>query len=183
MIPTSDTIRTEKEAIRTRLDLIRARWGRIAGDAWTRVLEPDVGERIDTRRAVVAGGRAIGFEAGEAMLTFDIEATLDEREALANAREDVSFLLDCLDRAVAKLRGLQRSEKAKNYATEAAMKINGNAAFRKWLCGEEADADSADARLKIRLGISSKADLNTDGDAARRWRELVRDYDRGGRRP
>lgn len=65
-------------------------------------------------------------------------------------------------------------DRPKDFAAEAAMKCQ-NEAFQKFLGA--ADAGEADRLAKHRAGYASKRDLNTDVNAANRWRALVHEFD------
>lgn len=164
---------SDKGEIRARLDRIRARLGYLDGDRWTREIDED-GERIVTARVVTSGGRRVGHEAPETLLTFDAGATRDERMMIFDIREDVAFLLATIDRAFAALRVKKHEDRAKDFAAEAAMKCS-SAQFQRFLGASSATV--ADIRLKERLGIDSKRDLNTDREAAARWRELRAEFE------
>lgn len=196
---------SDRREIRARLDRIRARLGYLDGDRWTREIDEN-GERIVTARAITVsraapppdaagaptgranapgarsgagpageGGQHIaGHEAPETLLTFDAGATRDERMMIFDIREDVGFLLATIDRAFAALRVKRREDRTKDFAAEAAMKC-GSAQFQRFLGASSATV--ADIRLKERLGIDSKRDLNTDREAAVRWRALRAEFE------
>lgn len=71
----------------------------------------------------------------------------------------------------------------KNFATEASMKC-AEVAFQAYLRERYANDDDGDlsdsaasaAVLRRALGIGSRKDLNTDPDAAARWRDMRADF-------
>lgn len=105
-----------------------------------------------------------------------------ERELLVHAVEDVRFLLELVRRAVVKVRSLEAQlPRAKDYATECSMKCQ-EPAFKKWL--EEAhslERPLTDERVatKVRglLNIRSRRELNTDSNAAGRWKRMRSDFE------
>lgn len=176
-----------------RLDAVRRRLSALEGAAVTLVYDSE-GAAIEIIRTVrVARGRAIGREAPAILARFAVDAASDEAEALAAMPDDMAFVLGLLDRAFKKVREMRaagapaatsgdaaREAKAKDYAAEAAMKCQ-NEAFQKFLGA--ADAGEADRLAKHRAGYASKRDLNTDVNAANRWRALVHEFDMWMRGP
>lgn len=202
MIPmTSDAQRDERRSPDARrLEAIAARAAAVDGVSLQLVFD-DEGMGLEIVRPVMAGGKPIGHGAPEPFARFAHDAGNDEATALAAAPEDLGFLLCLIRRAAEKVRGLERqiadlraaldvarspkqsTRSGADYTTEAAMKLKDDALFRVYLCGRDDGVEAADAKLKERLGITSKKDLNTDGRAASLWRSTVRDYEKEGRRP
>ena len=75
-------------------------------------------------------------------------------------------------------------QEGKNYAAEAAIKC-GEPAFRRFLAERHGlvqdNDDAAAACLRAALGIASRKLLNTDPEAAARWREMRRAFENWGR--
>lgn len=126
-------------------------------------------------------------------------ASDDERDFLAGAAEAVGFLLGLVDRAISFASrvapppaaadppagrrtgdGGQSAPRpaadAPNFAAEAAIKC-AEPAFKAFLMDKHgletpATDERTAQRLRTLLGISSRAELNTDADAAARWKQL-----------
>lgn len=124
---------------------------------------------------------------------FDPGATDAEVVFIEHAPQMVRLLADLVVRAAAKVRTLTRdleglrdelaaarAGEAKNYAAEAAIKC-GEPAFRRFLAavhGLAHDSDEAAAAcLRAALGVQSRKALNTDPEAATRWRALRRAFE------
>jgi len=184
---------------RIRIDQIKARLGAISADRWSYVFD-DAGERIIATRVVFDGdGKRAGDEAPAELCRFGPDAAWHEKEFVREAREDMRFLLDQLDwagRAIRDLRSQVRrfgsDEKSAgrigNLAAEASMKC-GEPAFQRFLAerhatdddGDLADSAVAAAVLRRALTIESRKQLNTDPDAAARWRDMRADFQAWGR--
>lgn len=117
--------------------------------------------------------------------TFHSEASTEEMQFAASAPQHVRFLLDLVDRAIAKARGgkpaPEPESKRKDYAAEAAMKC-AEPAFKKFLMerhGLESPANDERTAQKLRsmLGVTSRAELNHDAMAAARWKALRGDFE------
>lgn len=125
------------------------------------------------------------------LLRFDSRATFDEMELVADARRDIAFLLGLVDRAIIAMRGRDtrkaQLDRTRDYAAEAAMKCQ-EPAFKAYLeerHGLERPLTDERAAQKLRslLGIASRAELNSDGQAAARWtalREKFNEWRRAG---
>ncbi len=124
-------------------------------------------------------------------------ASSDERDFLAGAAEAVGFLLGLVDRAARKVRelapetaadgqgadspggeagGETATRRQANYAAEAAIKCT-EPAFKAFLMERhELERPATDERtaqrLRTLLGVTSRAELNSDADAAARWKAL-----------
>lgn len=174
-----------------RLSAIRRRLDRLdPGSAWQIGYEGKA-------RVIVSNDGAVLFSVTDA-------ASSDDHEIASGAPEDLAFLLDLVDRATVKVRELQgaltafrnanplRGEEkgaSKNYAAEAAIKLT-DLHFRQFLRhhpdaqpvgGASADRDPvqiATDRLRAILGVSSRAQLNTEPAAAQRWLDLRDEWNR-----
>jgi hypothetical protein len=183
------------EAIRVRIEQIRSRLSVVESDRWSHEFRED-GEFIIVTRAVMdATGRWVGNEAPVELCRFGPEASWQEAELVREARDDIRFLLDTLSgagRQIRDLRGrLDRADahedkprrSAKDYAAEASMKC-GEASFQRFLAERHASDDDGDLRdtatagsvLRRVLAIGSRKDLNTDPEAAARWRDLRAEF-------
>lgn len=160
-----------------RLAHIRALLAAIAPGDWRLVADGD-GMFVEVRA-----------EMGEllTMMRFTPEASPEEMELAARAPSTIRFLLDLVDRAIAAAKRSQPAEPAQqpdrpgNYAAEAAMKC-AEPAFRVFLEERHGLARPlTDERVaqKVRslCGVTSRRELNDAGEAAARWRSLVRDFE------
>jgi hypothetical protein len=194
---------TSAAETRARLDEIRERLAAVRADRWSHEFEHD-GERMIVTRAVFdRDGRKAGDEAPVALLTFGEDATYQEKEFIREARDDLSFVLDLLTdagRTIREMRGrmdrvmpADDGARVKDLAAEAAMKCT-EAAFQRFLAdrcpdaavdpelyADQSDSDLAAIRLRRVLEMESRRQLNTDPDAAQRWRDLRADYQAWGR--
>lgn len=59
-------------------------------------------------------------------------------------------------------------------AQQAGIRCN-EGAFQKWL--SVSDADEAAAQVREQCAVDSRAELDTDADAARRWHDMDADYE------
>lgn len=158
------------EAIRGRVGLASASW-ELAG---TDVIEMLAGD--ETGHAPVAIFAAGGMFA--------------DQDFLSHAPDDLRWLLgryDALaDRYRAALREIDRlTPKPKDFAAECAMKCE-DPLFRQFLAAEH-DIDATDreriaTRLRTVLQITSRAELNTDEAARKRWLALRDRFDRWRKR-
>ncbi|OJU12740.1 MAG: hypothetical protein BGN85_08725 [Alphaproteobacteria bacterium 64-11] len=159
-----------------RLERIRSRLDAIGPASWVIVADGPATalEVLDAAGRPVA--RLCAFE----------RATPDEIELVANAPEDLRFLLALLadgeqkpgERASAKLKA--GTEAPKDYAAEAAMAC-ARPAWGRFLADRAkadlpADAEATAALLRTALGIRSRKHLNTDGEAAARWKALKAEF-------
>lgn len=118
-------------------------------------------------------------------------ATQDEMEFVADAPARFDFMDGLLRRAAAKVRELaqqdrlrvnqEREKDPKNFAAEASMKCD-EAPFQRFLAERHGlepplTKDRTTVRLRTLLGISSRKELNVDGDAAERWKRLRGEFD------
>jgi hypothetical protein len=183
------------ETIRARIEQIRTRLGVVESDRWSHEFRED-GEFIIVTRAVMdATGRRVGNEAPVELCRFGPEAAWQEAELVREARDDIRFLLDTLSDAGRQIRDLRKrldradaaedkpGRAAKDYAAEASMKC-GEASFQRFLAERHASDDDGDLRdtaaagsvLRRALAIGSRKDLNTDPEAAQRWRDLRAEF-------
>lgn len=122
--------------------------------------------------------------------------TFQQQQAIQRAPQFYRFLLGLLERAKPRVRDLEQElnayrppplpegseRKPPNYAAEVAMKCE-SVAFRRYLrevheLPDTADAERINTRVRTLLKIQSRAELNTDPDAAARWQSLKKDFDR-----
>lgn len=134
------------------------------------------------------------FAAGpDVVLVIGPDATAGDRDFYFEAYEDVGFLLNFAARALRHARHRQAHQPAQSgklekprdkpadYAAECAMKCT-DEAFRTYLRERHALASNASDDDVVRtvreaLDIKSRRDLNLDPEAAKRWRDMVRDFD------
>lgn len=125
---------------------------------------------------------------------FGAHATSDEMQFVADAKHNIAFLLSLVDRAVKALRrdkaegavaegagAAPDADRIPNYAAEAAIKC-AEPAFRVFL--EERHGlerpltdDKVAARLRSLLGVTSRRNLNSDEQAAARWKDIRREFE------
>lgn len=160
-----------------RIERIRTQLDAIAPGEWSLCFD---GDERDGGAFVEARGTA-----GELIpiVRFRREASPDEMEFVAGAPEAVRFLLDLVDRAIAKARRQAADARsdakqppAKDFAAEAAMKCQEPTfkAFLEACHGLERPLtdDRAAQKLRSLLGITSRKALNEDAAAAERWKRL-----------
>lgn len=121
-----------------------------------------------------------------------------DREFLLHAHADIEFLLRLLAAAFNKIRSMsppedqravdrRRAERRpemevhKNYSAECSMKC-GEQAFRRYLIERHGLQDATDnirveTRVRSLLNVQSRAELNSDPAAAKRWISLRADFD------
>ena len=194
------------DATRVRLSKIRQRAERLKDDRWEHEQSAD-GDRIMVARAVFGSdGKRAGFEAPVALCSFGMGATVFEKELVRDAALDLVFVLDQLAIAGQMIRDLRSASRAqcgsartgfppadderpsKDYSAEASMKC-AEPGFQNWLRdyhatdddGDLSDSAAAAAVLRRLLKIESRRQLNTDPDAAQRWRDLRADFQAWGR--
>lgn len=167
-----------------RLARIRDQYSAIAPASWSRVHD---GDPADAGCFVEAMGPM-----GELspVLRFCRGATDNEIAFVADAPDNVRFLLDLVDRAITRLKPKQdRSPQhgppapagSKNFAAECAMKCD-EPAFRVFLeekHGLERPLTDERVAQKVRglLGVTSRVELNQQGQAAERWKALRGDFE------
>lgn len=158
-----------------RLQTARERLARIQPARWHRSMD-DHGEFLEARD-----------EHGEfvELARFTPRATFDEIAFIADAPEMAGFLLGLVDRAIEKARRgaatRQQAEPARqdaprDFAAEATMKCN-EPAFRRFLAEQHGlepplTKDRAVVKLRSILAITSRRELNGNGQAAERWKAL-----------
>lgn len=154
---------------------VRGRLDALAGAQWFRSAD-DRGEFLEAKTSNGELNEIARFHPG---------ALPEEIDFLANAPDMVVFLLRLVDRAIAKARKdaprQEKSNKAKDFAAEAAMKCD-EPAFKVFLEEKHGlerplTADRAAQKLRTLLGISSRSELNKDDAAADRWRSLRADFE------
>lgn len=162
-----------------RLAAIRADLAALETQGWTRV-EDSAGGFVE---ATAEFGERI------VLLRFDALASDTEKQFIADAADNMRFMLSLVDRAINRMRAPPSAQPPagpihddrKNYAAEAAMKC-GEGRFQTFLAerhGLEPPLDEKRTAQKLRslLGIASRRDLNDDDAAAARWKKLRGDYE------
>ena len=152
-----------------RLDAIRNRIA-LASPVW--------GMTADGEITINAGDRPVA--------TIAKDAAFGDAELICHAVDDLIWLIDRYTALAARFRDavheLEKSRpKAPDYAAECAMKC-ADAAFKKYLeVRHGLERPLTDERVKTRLrsilAIKSRAELNTDPEAADRWKRLRADFD------
>lgn len=149
---------------------IRGRLDALAGAQWFRSAD-DRGQFVEARTAVGELNEIARFHPG---------ALPEEIDFVVGAPEMVAFLLQLVDRAIAKARKdvprQKNQNRNKDFAAEAAMKCD-DAAFNVFLEEKHGlerplTADRVAQKLRTILGITSRSELNKDDAAADRWRSL-----------
>lgn len=135
--------------------------------------------------AIVA--RLIETHPLDPVLTFDPNADRNDIDFVAAAPADIGFLLDLVRELGTELRALRPSPKKQpDYAAECAMKC-ADRNFQQWM-SEVHGLDNAHddirvaSRVRTMLAITSRKQLNTDPDAAARWRRMVEDFEHWNRK-
>jgi hypothetical protein len=128
-----------------------------------------------------AMARIIPVEDPYQVLTFASDCAYPDRDFVLQAHGDQGFLLELLDEAFAVIRRMRgKLPKPKDYAAECGMKCD-EAMFQKWLFEvhglDDPDAVKAATKVRFMLQIDSRAALNTDPDAAARWRKMIGDFE------
>jgi hypothetical protein len=178
---------------RARLDGIRERLARVRADRWSHVFELDGERMVATRVVLDRDGRKVGDEAPAVLCTFGPDSCWHEKEFFREAREDLTFVLELLTESGRMIRE-QRAQlnrlappddgaRVKNLSAEASIKCT-EPAFQRYLSERHATADDGDLSdsalaasvLRRALGIGSRKDLNTDPEAAARWRAMRADF-------
>ncbi|WP_411033798.1 hypothetical protein [Shinella sp. BYT-45] len=160
--PAASKDQARLDAIRNRVALASPAWGLVADDRLT--MTAGDGELVD-------------------VLTFADNVYIEDRDLILHAPEDLPWLLGMYDRVVTRLREAMAEiarlspppKKAKDYAAECAMQC-GRQAFRVFLRErhglETTDDERVNARVRSILQIQSRAELNTDENARKRWLSL-----------
>lgn len=172
------TARPSPDALR--LAEIRARLAAIAPGDWRRAADAE-GEFVEAR---TARGELLPIA------RFHPGAEFDEMMFAVDAPETVRFLLSLVDRAAARVRALERmisplegeigSSSRRDHAAEVAMIVT-RPAFKAWLRdvhGLEPPLTDERCTTKLRslLSITSRRELNDDGQARARWKALRADF-------
>jgi hypothetical protein len=161
-----------------RLRAIRASLEAISPAVWLRA-QDETGPLIEARTAY-----------GEIVLLarFSEHAGVDEVAFCADAPDTVRFLLDLLDKAFGRIRDMRQPRnppagepaQSKDFATECAMRCQ-DPRFKLFL--EEKHGleppltdERTAQRVRSMLGVQSRRELNDDGEAARRWKALRREF-------
>lgn len=137
-----------------------------------------------------SGTYVVASEGPNSERVFRIEdnASFENRELALGAVTFLLFLLKMYDalikRFLPKRPTEPTAEKLANYAAECAMKCE-DRKFREYLrvCHgvDVSDAERIATRIRSMLSIRSRAELNSDPEAAARWRQLVGDFEAWGR--
>ncbi len=162
-----------------RLRAIRTGLAAIQPGQWQRAAD-DEGEFVEART-----------EHGELLpiARFHAGATFDEMMFICAAPDMVAFLLNLVDRAIDRARAqkaasppVQRVGQGAppDFAAEATMKCD-EPAFRTFLAEKHGlehplTKDRAVVKLRSILGITSRRELNENGQAAKRWKALRGDF-------
>lgn len=112
------------------------------------------------------------------------ECGYQDRDFILHAHSDIGFLLGLLQRAGQAVRDLkkelQKKEQTPNFAAECAMKCD-EFAFRQFLSEQKgidpADGERVISAVRELLQIKSRSELNTNPEAAARWKSLRAEYD------
>ena len=125
-----------------------------------------------------------------AMLTTD--CGIPDRDFLAHAHDDITFLLRLLDTAFSEVRrwkpsAKQREQRAHengDYAAECAMRCK-DQLFRRFLAEDKKQDVSDDVRVdsavRYLLKVDSRGELNNDAGARKRWFDLRGEFENWSR--
>jgi hypothetical protein len=162
-----------------RLAAIRADLAAVESRAWVRV-EDGEGGFVEAS----CDGFWRSSDGRFVRLRFDPSAADTEKQFVADALENIRFLLKLVDRAIDKMRPPESQtppagpihDDPKNYAAEAGM-LCGNTAFKVFLAErhglEKPMTDDRTAqKLRSLLSVTSRKDLNSDDRAAAGWKKL-----------
>ncbi|MCC2608370.1 hypothetical protein [Neorhizobium petrolearium] len=177
---------TDREREKLKLDKLRGIADRLTGDQWNM--------EADEEGIHLFALRSTGEEVK--ILTMHHEALPDEQELVAGALDHLFFFLGFVGRAVQRVRELQAQldgligkKRAENFGFQA-KQLCENRRFWNFLESRGIEGLinsplSAETRMKGMLGISSKAELNSDQAARGRFLKLRADFyrwQREGRR-
>jgi len=109
------------------------------------------------------------------------ECSFDDRRLMFAAPRLLRALVLLLETAFAEIRRLKPKEEAKDFAAEVSMKCRNDHAFITYLRERHELQDASDSeRIKTRvrsiLAVKSLGELNTDPQAAERWKALRSDF-------
>ncbi|WP_374828709.1 hypothetical protein [Paenochrobactrum pullorum] len=156
---------------------IRNKLSALSGAQWFLAAD-DIGNFVEAKTAQGDVVEVARFHKG---------ATPEEIEFFANAPYIAMFLLGLVDRAIASVKCGQSARANKpaqhdprNYAAEASMKC-GEPAFKLYIHEKHGlekplTDDRVAVKLRSLLGVSSRKALNSDPQAAERWRSLRAGY-------
>ncbi len=177
---------TDKEKELNKLQQLRGIADRLQGDQWNMEADRD-GIHLFALRST---GEEVKI------LTLHHEALPDEQELIAGALDNLFFFLGFIGRAVQRVRELRAeldrllgSKREENFGFQAKQLCENR---RFWgfleaqgLSGAIGSPLAAETRMKGMLRIASKAELNADEDARKRFQRLRADFYRwqreGGR--
>lgn len=160
---------------KTRLEAIRRRHHEASTD-WSFSV---------TSHGETISGRVIPTEDAAPITYLAPESGYADRDFLLAAHRDIAFLLRLVDRAVKAMRSINQRQdqerRAKDYATEAAMKC-AEPAFQRFVAErfeleQPLDEKRVAGRLRSVLKISSRSELNINPAAAAAWKDLRSAYD------
>ncbi|UIK04889.1 hypothetical protein [Neorhizobium galegae] len=181
---TDATTPADREKEKLKLIKLRDIAARVAGDVWDMEADQD-GIHVISRRAT---GEQVKI------LTIHHEALPDEQDLVAGALDHLFFFLGFVGRAVQRVRELQAEldrligrKRAENYGFIAKSLCEKTSFWRfletRGIDGVITSRIAAETRMKGLLNISSKAELNSDEAARKRFFHLRADYytwQRGG---
>lgn len=143
----------------------------------------------DWKRAMTPEGdgivaRLIPQQAPEPVLVFDVYAHKHDAEAVENFPAWVRFLIDLVRRLDRENRALRPPPEPKPADhTKKCCTLCGDKRFQRFLHEQHGldnhdDPIRVESRVRSLLTIGSRAQLNTDPEAAKRWLKMVEDYDK-----
>lgn len=107
-------------------------------------------------------------------------------QLIAGMQNYIGFLLDLLQDSFDEYNKLKGKPKPKQFAVECAM-LCGNDTFKRFLADahglENQDKEAVETKVREILGINSRKVLDTDPDAASRWRDLKTKFKNWQRQP
>ncbi len=162
-----------------RMEAVRARASRASRDLSVMAADGEM---------CLVSGTGEGFAV---VLRLTEDAPVDDREFFLHVADDHFWLLELYDRLAAKhrvaLAEIDRLRpKPANHAAECAMKCKDDHLFRIYLQERHGlvatDFERIKTKVRFILAVDSLRDLNTDDQAAQRWKSLRADFDRWRKR-
>lgn len=157
-----------------RLDVIRARHGEASTD-WK--------FGVGNGQVEYIAARLLPNVPQVPIAELTIECGYQDRDFLLHAHADILFLLQLLSesfRTIRELRQAQTRPAPPDFAAECAMKCD-DPVFKRFLTEqhglETTDRERTAARVRSMLAISSRSELNSNSQAAERWKSLRADFD------
>jgi hypothetical protein len=160
-------------ADKERLDAIRTRHGE-ASTSWTL--------SVDGRRAEHLYAQLLPNMPPARLVTLTEDCGYQDRDFLLSAHSDIQFLLRLLADAFRTIRSLKETPETKkaDFAAECAMKCD-DPVFRRYLfeCHQVDTQDRERIAIRVRsmLAISSRSELNSNPEAAARWKSLRAEFE------